>query len=128
MNSQSTDSIIVTVMVDYDAKNSYPLKDHHVFKYHITIENNRTESITIRKRHWQIFDLGHGFTEISGDGVIGMMPEIKSGEQFNYFSNVVLISGVGYMYGYYEVWDHLTQKELKVEIPKFHLISEVLCN
>ena len=45
-----------------------------------------------------IYDVSFGFTEVMGDGVIGMTPELQPGESFSYFSNVILRSGVGNIY------------------------------
>ena len=39
------------------------------------------------------FDVGFRYTEIIGDGVIGLTPEIGTNENFAYFSNVMLRSG-----------------------------------
>ena len=82
----------------------------------------------LHKRKWLIYDLGFGFTEVNGDGVIGLTPTLKPGEEFNYFSNVILRSGVGNMQGSYLFENLLTNGSFQSEIPKFNLVSEVLCN
>lgn len=128
MNTQVTNNIRISVKTEYDTKNSYPLEDRSVFKYYITIENLGNDTVKLLKRKWLIFDVGFGFTEVSGDGVIGLLPEIKSGESFTYFSHVVLRSGVGNMQGTYLFKNMTTEENLEAEIPKFNLHSEVLCN
>ena len=69
-----------------------------------------------------------GFTEVSGDGVIGLTPEIHPGESFKYFSNVALRSGVGSMSGIYFCKNLTTNENIEIEIPKFNLVAEVLSN
>ncbi len=128
MNSKTTNAVKVTVVTEYDVKNSFPSENRYVFRYNINIENQRADTIKLLKRKWLIYDVGFGFTEVSGDGVIGLVPEIKSGEKFGYFSNVILRSGVGNMSGSYLVQNMLTDEVFEVEIPKFNLHSEVLSN
>ena len=123
-----TSNIKVSVVPEYDSKNSYPSENRYVFKYNITIENDGSFPIKILKRKWLIFDVGFGFTEIIGDGVIGLTPEISISENFAYFSNVMLRSGVGNMSGKYLVKNMNTQETFEIDIPKFNLLSEVLSN
>ena len=92
MFSKVTSNIKVSVVPEYDSKNSYPSENRYVFKYNITIENDANFPIKILKRKWLIFDVGFGYTEIIGDGVIGLTPEIQPTENFVYFSNVMLLS------------------------------------
>lgn len=123
-----TSNIKVSVIPEYDSKNSYPSENRYVFKYNITIENDGSFPIKVIKRKWLIFDVGFGYTEIIGDGVIGLTPEIPVSENFAYFSNVMLRSGVGNMSGKYLVKNMDTQETFEIEIPKFNLLSEVLSN
>jgi len=128
MFSKMTSNIKVSVIPEYDSKNSYPSENRYVFKYNITIENDGSFPIKILKRKWLIFDVGFGYTEITGDGVIGLTPEIPTSDNFAYFSNVMLRSGVGNMSGRYLVKNMETQETFEIEIPKFNLLSEVLSN
>ncbi len=128
MFSQTTSNIKVSVVPEYDSKNSYPSENRYVFKYNITIENDGDFPIQVLKRKWLIFDVGFGFTEIIGDGVIGLTPEIPVNENFTYFSNVMLRSGVGHMSGKYLVRNMETDENFEIDIPKFNLLSEVLSN
>ncbi|AZA49969.1 Co2+/Mg2+ efflux protein ApaG [Chryseobacterium carnipullorum] len=128
MFSKMTSNIKVSVIPEYDSKNSYPSENRYVFKYNITIENDGSFPIKVIKRKWLIFDVGFGYTEIIGDGVIGLTPEIPVSENFAYFSNVMLRSGVGNMSGKYLVKNMDTQETFEIEIPKFNLLSEVLSN
>ena len=128
MFSKTTSNIKVSVMPEYDSKNSYPSENRFVFRYNITIENEGDFTIKILKRKWLIFDVGFGFTEIVGDGVIGLTPEVEIGDQFAYFSNVMLRSGVGNMSGKYLVENSETKEHFEIDIPKFNLLSAVLIN
>lgn len=128
MFSKITNSIKISVVPEYDIKNSYPSENRFVFKYYISIENLGTETVKLQKRKWLIYDVGFGFTEVAGDGVIGLTPEIQPGDTFTYFSNVMLRSGVGSMYGKYLLKNLATAETLEVDIPKFNLLSEVLSN
>lgn len=128
MFSKTTSNIKVSVVPEYDTKNSYPSESRYVFKYNIIIENSGDYSIKILKRKWLIFDVGFGYTEVMGDGVIGLTPELKPGETFTYFSNVMLRSSVGNMSGKYLVKNLDLDENFEIDIPKFNLLSEVLCN
>jgi ApaG protein len=128
MFSKTTSNIRVSVIPEYDSKNSFPSENRYVFKYNITIENVGNFPVKVLKRKWLIFDVGFGYTEIIGDGVIGLTPEIPANENFGYFSNVMLRSGVGNMSGKYLVKNMETQETFEIDIPKFNLLSEVLSN
>lgn len=128
MFSKITSNIRVSVVPEYDSKNSYPSENRYVFKYNIVIENKGDFPVKVLKRKWLIFDVGFGYTEIVGDGVIGLTPIIEPNENFAYFSNVMLRSGVGNMSGKYLVRNEQTKENFEIDIPKFNLLSEVLSN
>ena len=128
MFSTTTFDIKVSVHPEYDIKNSFPSENRFVFRYHVTIENLGDYPVQLLKRKWLIYDVGFGFTEVEGDGVIGLTPEIIPGETFKYFSNVVLRSGVGSMKGIYYCKNLSSEENLEIEIPKFNLMAEVLSN
>ena len=128
MYSKITSEIKVTVLPEYDAKNSFPSDNRFVFRYNVTIENLSTHPVQILKRQWLIYDVGFGFTEVNGDGVIGLTPEIAVGEEFKYFSNVMIRSGVGNMTGKYFCINTETGEPIEIEIPKFNLMAQVLSN
>ncbi|KQT17368.1 magnesium transporter [Chryseobacterium sp. Leaf404] len=128
MFSKITSNIKVSVVPEYDSKNSYPSENRHVFKYNIVIENCSDFPVKIMKRKWLIFDVGFGFTEVVGDGIIGLTPELQSGETFTYFSNVMLRSGLGNMSGKYLVKNLFNEDNFEIDIPKFNLMSEILSN
>ncbi|MBN9336512.1 MAG: Co2+/Mg2+ efflux protein ApaG [Chryseobacterium sp.] len=127
MVSKITSEIKVSVTTEYDNHNSYPSENRYVFRYNIEIQNLSERPVKLLSRKWIIYDLGFGFTEVEGAGVIGLTPVIESGEKFSYFSNVIVKSGVGSMDGYY-TFEDASQQSFEVDIPKFNLVSEVLSN
>lgn len=128
MFSTTTFDIKVSVVPQYDTKNSFPAENRFIFRYNITIENLGLEAVQLLRRKWLIFDLGFGFTEVAGEGVIGLTPIIDPGDNFTYFSNVLLRSGVGNMSGLFYCQNLLTKEILEIEVPKFNLVSAVLSN
>ncbi|WP_312822871.1 Co2+/Mg2+ efflux protein ApaG [Epilithonimonas sp.] len=127
MVSKITSEIKISVTTEYDNHNSYPSENRYVFRYNIEIENLSNVAVRLLSRKWMIYDLGFGFTEVEGAGVIGLTPVIESGEKFNYFSNVIVKSGVGNMEGSY-LFENANHETFDVTIPKFNLVSEVLSN
>lgn len=128
MFSKITSNIKVSVVPEYDSLHSYPAENRFVFKYNIIIENASDTPIKVLRRKWLIFDVGFGFTEIEGEGVIGLTPELLPDNSFTYFSNVMIRSGIGTMSGMYLVLNEETNEEFEIEIPKFILFAEVLIN
>lgn len=128
MFSKITSNIKVSVVPEYDSLNSYPAENRFVFKYNIIIENVSDIPIKVLRRKWLIFDVGFGFTEIEGEGVIGLTPELLPDNSFTYFSNVMIRSGIGTMSGMYLVLNEETNEEFEIEIPKFILFANVLIN
>ncbi len=128
MFSTTTLDIKVSVVPQYDTKNSFPAENRFIFRYNITIENLGRDAVQLLRRKWLIFDLGFGFTEVAGEGVIGLTPIIEPGDNFTYFSNVLLRSGVGNMSGLFFCKNLLTKEMLDIEVPKFNLVAEVLSN
>lgn len=121
-------NIKVSVVPVYDIKNSFPSENRFVFRYNISIENLGKGPIQVLRRKWMIYDLGFGFTEVEGEGLIGLTPIIQPGENFTYFSNVLLRSGVGNMQGTFYCMNLMTSENLEIEVPKFNLLTDVLSN
>ncbi|GGG64764.1 Co2+/Mg2+ efflux protein ApaG [Epilithonimonas arachidiradicis] len=127
MVSKITSEIKVSVTTEYDNFNSYPSENRFVFRYNIEIQNLGNQPVKLLTRKWMIYDLGFGFTEVEGAGVIGLTPILEAGDTFTYFSNVILKSGVGNMEGFY-TFENSNKETFNVTIPKFNLVSEVLSN
>jgi ApaG protein len=60
------------------------------FVYFITIDNQSTETITIRGRKWVITDQFGQKIVVEGDGVVGEFPHLRPGERFSYNSYHVI--------------------------------------
>lgn len=104
---------------------STPVASKHVFAYFITIHNMGDQSVKLLKRHWEIEDSCGDSHEVDGEGVIGVQPTIKPGEDYEYNSFCVLKSYHGSMSGYYTM-EREDGKMINVRIPKFQLSSHVL--
>src|ERR1700746_1526248 len=60
------------------------------FVYFITIDNQSTETVTIRGRKWVVTDITGQQIVVEGDGVVGEFPRLCPGEQFSYNSYHVI--------------------------------------
>ena len=58
----------------------------HCFAYFITIRNSSDITVTIKGRKWVVNEADGNKTVVEGDGVVGMFPELESGESFDYHS------------------------------------------
>ena len=128
MYSAITNNIRISVFPEYDIKNSFPAENRFVFRYNITIQNLGNDAVKLHKRRWLIYDLGFGFTEVNGDGVIGEQPIIKPGEVYRYESYCPIKSDIGYMKGLYQMKRIDDQSFFEVQIPMFELITPCRLN
>ena len=60
------------------------------FVYFITIDNQSTETVTIKGRKWVITDQTGQKVVVEGDGVVGEYPCLRPGERFSYNSYHVI--------------------------------------
>ena len=123
MVTRITSGIKISVETNY--KGRYVSSDGPlwVFHYHVTISNQGNRAVKLLHRHWNIWDSGSSPTEVEGDGVIGLKPEIVPGETHRYQSGCHLRSGIGYMKGSYQMEDLVTGNQFEVTIPLFQLIA-----
>ena len=99
-----------------------------VFHYNISINNQGPNPVKLLRRKWHIWDSNAAPTSVEGEGVVGLQPEIQSGEGHSYQSGCHLKSSLGFMRGSYQMLDLLTNKTFEVEIPLFHLIAPQVLN
>lgn len=112
--------IDIKVQPAYIAEQSDPTKDHYVFSYTVTIQNNGSLSAKLLTRHWIITD-GDGETqEVKGEGVIGEQPHLKPGDGFQYTSGTFMNTPFGTMRGSYQMITD-TGEKFDAEIPSFQL-------
>ena len=84
MYSEITRSIKVTVRPFYLEQHSSPADGHYVWAYHVRIENEGSETVQLRNRHWQITDSTGRLQEVRGPGVVGEQPTLAPGESFDH--------------------------------------------
>ena len=118
--SQITNQVKITVEVQFIEHSQKLFEGIYFWAYHIKIENNQLNAITLRHRHWQIIDANGNIQEVDGQGVVGKQPKIEANSVFNYSSGVHLFTNSGIMKGNY-----LMQKDdggfFEVQIPQFSL-------
>jgi ApaG protein len=128
MVTEITEGVKVSVEAEYQPDYSSPSQYHYVFTYHVTIENNSHRTIQVMSREWHINDAGYKNREVVGDGVVGQQPIIEPGKVHQYVSGCNLKSGIGSMYGTYQVERLVDGKVLSVSIPRFQMIAPFKLN
>ncbi len=119
----------ISISVDsfYLGAQSDPAAQRYVFAYCVNITNNSAEQVQLLRRYWQITDGNGKQTEVRGDGVIGVQPQLQPGETYSYTSGAVLETPLGSMQGYYEMIDQL-QQPFQTAIPMFRLAMPNILN
>ena len=120
MYSEITRSIKVTVRPFYLEQHSSPAENHYVWAYHVRIENGGSETVQLRRRHWEITDSLGRRQEVRGPGVVGEQPVLAPGEAFEYTSSCPLPTASGFMVGDYEMETRGGENFL-VRVPAFSL-------
>ena len=121
MISQISEGITVSVETFYQADYSNPANNEYMFSYRITIENSNIYSVKLLRRHWFIYDATGSLREVEGEGVIGVQPEINSGDKYQYVSGCNLRTEMGKMYGTYTMENVNNNKIFEVIIPAFEM-------
>lgn len=122
MVSEITRGIKVEVETEYQNEYSSPAQSHFVFTYRINIENNSNNTVQLINRVWHIHDAGRPEKEIMGEGVVGQQPVLEPGESHQYVSGCNLNSGLGKMYGSFEMEKVISGERIRVNIPEFTMI------
>ena len=112
--------IAVSVVPQYVAEQSDPVRDNYVFAYTITIENIGTVPAQLISRHWVITDASGEVQEVRGLGVVGRQPLLQPGEKFVYTSGCQIDTPVGTMCGSYQL-TAVDGRQFEAEIPAFTL-------
>lgn len=119
--------VAVTVDSFYLGAQSNPAEHRYVFAYCVTITNNGPQAVQLLRRYWQITDGNGKQSEVRGDGVIGVQPELQPGETYSYTSGAVLETPVGTMQGHYEM-QAADQRAFNAPIPLFRLAMPNILN
>lgn len=122
MASKVTEGVNVTVETFYQPDYSNPVSSEFMFAYRITLQNNNAFPVRLLRRHWHIFDSNGTQREVEGEGVVGVQPQINSGEQYQYVSGCNLRTEMGKMYGTYTMQNITSKKQFEVKIPVFDMI------
>jgi ApaG protein len=128
MVTEITKGVKVSVEVEYKPEYSSPSQYHFVFTYKVTIANKSVSTIQLLSRHWHIHDVQTSKKEIEGEGVIGQQPILEPGDSYQYISGCNLKSGIGKMYGTYQMERIIDGKKIEVKIPEFTLIAPFKLN
>jgi ApaG protein len=122
MVSKVTEGIKISVESFYQPDYSNPLNNEYMFAYRITIENRNLFPVKLLRRHWHIFDSNASHREVEGEGVVGVQPQIPSGDKYQYISGCNLKTELGRMHGTYLMEDLHTKKQFTVNIPLFEMV------
>jgi len=121
MVSKISEGVTISVETFYQPDQSNPVNSEYMFAYRITIENNNSFPVKLLRRHWFIFDSDSTHREVEGEGVIGIQPEINSGEKYQYISGCNLRTELGKMHGTYFMQNMSNKKMFYVNIPSFEM-------
>ncbi|SEK75974.1 ApaG protein [Colwellia chukchiensis] len=123
----TTAEIEVAVITDYIAQQSLEAEHQFVFSYTITISNHSQETVQLLSRYWLITDANGDTNVVTGEGVVGQQPFIRSNESFTYTSGCLLKSPLGNMQGHYQMQSSNGQL-IQVDIPVFRLAKPNILN
>ncbi|HZR80169.1 MAG TPA: Co2+/Mg2+ efflux protein ApaG [Candidatus Binatia bacterium] len=120
MATAITEGIRVTVECTYLPEHSSPEDDRYAFAYFVTIANEGSTRVQLRRRHWIITDGNGKVEEVEGPGVVGEQPVLDQGDVHRYTSGAVLTTPVGTMEGTYEMHES-GGRIFHAQIPRFSL-------
>jgi len=123
MVTQITQGVKVSVETEYQPEYSSPSQYHYVFTYRVTIENNSPHTLQLLRRKWHIIDITSTKRVVEGDGVVGQQPILEPGQVHQYVSGCNLRSGIGKMYGSYQMERVLDGDKMEVAIPEFTMVA-----
>ena len=102
-SEEATKGVRIFVKPEYVESESDPKGDFWFYIYHVTIQNEGSETVQIVSRHWIITN-GEGVVEhVRGPGVVGEKPILSTGESFSYTSACPLNTSIGTMHGTYQM-------------------------
>ncbi len=120
--SAVTRGIRIDVEPTFLPERSEPSRRHYLWAYRVRIENQGSETVQLRSRHWRITDSNGLTQDVRGAGVVGEEPVIQPGQFYEYVSAAPLATPSGIMSGTYGM--ETVQGDLfDAEIPAFSLDS-----
>jgi ApaG protein len=123
MVSEISKGVKISVETYYQPEYSNPLTGEYMFAYRVTIENSNTYPVKLLRRHWNIFDSNGSYKDVDGEGVVGVMPVIQPGDQYQYVSGCNLKTEMGKMMGYYLMENLKNKQQFEAVIPEFEMIA-----
>ena len=123
MTAAVTNGVRVEVETSYVKNQSNPLSGFYLFSYRIVITNEGDSTLQLLRRHWIITDANGVYSEVEGEGVIGVQPVIKPRESYEYMSGCNLNTDIGRMKGTYQMVRLSNGKKFRVQIPEFLMVA-----
>ena len=117
-----TNGIRVRVSPSFIAETSDISHARFTFAYRVTIINEGSEPVTLRRRHWEIVDGDGDAHMVDGEGVIGQQPSLNPGERFEYQSFAPLPTHWGTMEGAF-TFERPDQSSFDARVERFYLVS-----
>jgi len=118
---QTTRDVSIAVHPQFIPEQSNPQRNIYAFAYTIVMQNLGRDTVQLINRHWVIISDGKQFDDVKGEGVVGLQPLLRPGEEFRYTSGAIINHPVGGMYGTYTF--RTPEREFfDVVIPNFDLI------
>ncbi|MBW0145305.1 Co2+/Mg2+ efflux protein ApaG [Sphingomicrobium clamense] len=118
--AKTTGALTVRVSVSYLPEQSSPADQRWFWSYHIRVENDGDQPVQLIARHWKIEDANGIVVEVSGEGVVGDMPVIPPGGDYDYVSGCPLEAESGSMEGHYKLVS-ADGSMITADIPAFKL-------
>lgn len=115
-------SFAISVTSVFVPQESQPEHKNYFFAYKIQIKNTSNFTAQLMSRHWIITNAFGHEEEIRGPGVVGLQPQIKPGQFFEYESACPLQTSTGSMKGFYHFISE-NGEPFTIEIPEFYLVA-----
>lgn len=117
-----TDGIRVQASAQYLPDESNPEEDYYVYAYRIVISNEGEQAAKLLSRHWIILDADNNRQDVRGPGVVGQMPYLEPGQNFEYVSGCPLNTAWGTMEGSY-LMERDDGEQFEARVGRFFLVS-----
>ena len=101
--SIKNNNISIKVHSNFIRDRSLPENSIFLFSYDVVIKNHNFFDVQLLSRYWHIQDGNGEIEEVSGPGVVGLKPIIKSDGIFKYSSFCPIKTPFGVMKGYYKM-------------------------